>query len=101
MSFLSDFLSKPYPGQNKQEVERLIDELVRIGRTEDFLSEHSGMGFNTDCRHIRCREIGTRLNEIGGLALMEYSSRQIKRKLGKQLSSHLEYAWTDIGSWIS
>ncbi len=101
MNFLSDLFVKPYPPHAKSEVERLIDELVRIGRTDDFLSERPGGGFNRDSRHIRAREIGKRLDEIGGLPLMEFANRSVRRKLGKNLSWHLEAAWKDIGKWIA
>jgi hypothetical protein len=101
MNFITDLFTKPYPDHAKQDVERLIDELVRIGKTDDFLSERPGAGFNRDCRNIRAREIGQRFNEIGGLALMEYANRQVRRKLGKNLSWHLEAAWKDIGKWIA
>ena len=101
MQFLTDLFQKPYPATRAQEVEHLIEDLYRIGKTEDFLSERPGGSFNRECRHIRAREIGTRLNEIGGLALMEYANRQVRRKLGKNLSWHLEAAWKDIGKWIA
>jgi hypothetical protein len=101
MQFLTDLFQKPYPAPKAQEVERLIEELNRIGKTDDFLSERPGGGFNLECRHNRAREIGKRLNEIGGLALMEYANRQVRRKLGKNLSWHLEAAWKDIGDWIA
>ncbi len=101
MNFLGDLLNKPYPSHAKQEVERLLDELVRIGKADDFLSERPGGGFNRECRHIRTREIGKRLDEIGGLPLMEYANRYVRRKLGKNLSWHLEAAWKDIGQWIA
>ncbi len=101
MNFLGDLFNKPYPSHAQQEVERMLDELVRIGKTDDFLSERPGGGFNFECRHIRTREIGKRLNEIGGLPLMEYADRYVRRKLGKNLSWHLEAAWKDIGQWIA
>lgn len=101
MNFLTDLFSKPYPAYARQEVERMIDELIRIGKTEDFLSERPGGSFNRDSRHIRAREIGKRLDEIGGLPLMEYANRQVRRKLGKNMSWHLEAAWKDIGNWIA
>ena len=100
MTFLRDLFIKPYPGHASQEVQRLIDELCRIGKTEDFLSERPGAGFNRDNRNIRAREIGTRLHELGGLPLMEYVNRRVRRVLGKNLSWHLEAAWKDIGDWI-
>jgi hypothetical protein len=98
-----DFLSgkKPYPPEQKAEVNRLIEELIKIGKQDDYLSERPGGPFNSQCRHIRARDIGRRLNEIGNLDLMELAFKQVKKKLGVNLSSHLEYAWTDIGKWLS
>ncbi len=101
MQHLKDLFAKPYPAPHKAEVERLLEELVRIGTTTDYLSERPGAGFNSQCRHVRTREIGKRLNEIGGLTLMEYAYRHIERKNGSQLSSHLEYAWSEIGQWLA
>jgi hypothetical protein len=101
MQFLTDLFTKPYPAEKAQEVERLIEELNRIGKTEDFLSERPGGAFNLESRHIRTRDIGKRLNEIGGVALMEYANRRVRRKLGKNLSWHLEAAWKGIGDWIA
>jgi len=101
MNFLRDMLFKPYPSHAQQEVTRMLDELVRIGKTDDFLSERPGGGFNRESRHIRAREIGKRLHDIGGLSLMEYANRYVRRKLGKNLSWHLEAAWKDIGDWIA
>jgi hypothetical protein len=100
MDFLQDLLSKPYPSEKAPEVERLIEELVKIGKTDDFLCERRGMpGFNLQMRHNRARQIGTRLDEIGGMALMEYAQRQVKRKSTKALAEHLEYCWDEIGKW--
>lgn len=101
MSLLTDFFNKPFPDHARKDVERMLEELVRIGKTEDFLSERPGASFNRDCRNIRAREIGVRLDEIGGLALMEYANRYVRRKLSKNLSWHLEAAWKDIGQWIA
>ena len=101
MSFLRYLFSKPYPEHARQDVERLVDELIRIGKAEDFLSERPGGSFNRECRHIRAREIGKRLDEIGGIELMEYANHQVRRKLGKDLSWHLEAAWKEIGKWIA
>ena len=101
MQFLTDMFSKPYPSEKGQEVERLIEELCRIGKTDDFLSERPGAGFNFESRHIRTRDIGKRLHEIGGLPLMEFVNRRVRRKVGKNLSWHLEAAWKGIGDWIA
>ena len=91
----------PCPGGDKAEVEKLLDELIKIGRDSDFLSERPGAGFNVQCRHVRSIFIGRRLNEIGGMELMEFANRRVRRKLGKNLSWHLEAAWKDIGKWIA
>jgi hypothetical protein len=96
-----DFLAKrPYPSTLKPEIDRMIENLVRIGHKEDFLSERSGGSFNAQCRHNGAREIGTRLAEIGGFELMEYILKRIRKRLGPALAAHLSYAWTDIKGWV-
>ncbi|HNS63299.1 MAG TPA: hypothetical protein PKV95_06565 [Anaerolineaceae bacterium] len=97
----SIFGSSPYPSQNREEVQRLLGELLRIGTTDDYLSERPGSPFNSQCRHTRAREIGKRFHEIGGLRLMEWAHQRVRRKLGPALASHLEYAWAEIGEWMS
>jgi hypothetical protein len=77
-----------------------MDELIMIGKTDDYLSERPGGGFNMQCRHIRTREIGSRLHEIGGFELMEDANNKVRKKLGVSLSEHLFYAWAEIGDWI-
>ena len=88
------------PTELKPEVNRMIEDLVRIGQKEDFLSERSGGAFNAQCRHNRAREIGERLNQIGGFELMEQIYKKIRKRLGTQLAAHLSYSWTDIGKWV-
>ncbi len=100
MSFLGDLFFRPYRAEHRYEVEQLLTELLQIGGGDDFLSERPGAGFDLQCRHIRTRVIGVRLNEIGGLALLEYAFRRVSRRLGKPLGEHLRYAWDEIGDWI-
>jgi hypothetical protein len=101
MSFLSDLFSPaPCPPHAKAEVDALMTELFRIGKEDDFLSEHPGGKFNVRCHHVRTREIGKRLNELGGLPLMEWARKKVNGKLGKTLSAHLDYAWAEIGKWM-
>jgi hypothetical protein len=93
------FKPKPYPLEFKTEVNALIDELIEIGKKEDFLSVVPGGSFNAQCRHVRTRRIAERLNIIGRLDLMQFAFEQVRKKAGKVLASHLEYAWSDIGPW--
>ena len=94
--FQNLFGPNPYPPDRKQEVERLINELITIGKQDDFLSERPGGVFNAQCRHIRARDIGKRLGEIGKYPMQEYAIKKVKKKLGAALSVHLEYAWDDL-----
>jgi hypothetical protein len=100
MEFLTDlFAQSPCPPEKKPEVDNLLAELYQIGKNDDFLSERPGPPFNAQCRHMRARAIGKRLSDIGGLPLMEFAHRKVKRKLGKIIAGHLEYAWIDVGGW--
>ncbi len=96
------FSSAPCPPESRQEVEKMVNELLVIARTDDFLSERPGGSFNMQCKHIKAREIGKRLGDLGNLALMEWVFGRIKRKLGKhgrQLTEHLGYCWNDLNTW--
>jgi hypothetical protein len=86
-------------GEKKREVNRLLDELVAIGKQDDFLSLHPGGQFNVRCHHVQARKIGQRLNEMGGLELMQAARSHVKRKLKAVMAEHLDYCWQDIGEW--
>lgn len=93
------FFSKPFPGKYKDEMNRFIDELTQIGQKEDFLSERPGGPFDRECRHIRTREIGQRIFDIGGADSMDWMIKKISKKAGKDLAAHLEAAWYRIGNF--
>ena len=93
------FFSKPFPGQYNDEIKCLMDELVQIGQKEDFLSERPGGLFDRECRHIRTREIGQRIFDIGGADSMEWVIRKITKRIGKDLAAHLESCWFRIGNF--
>ncbi len=107
-----DFISGLFSGGNnqykvilnpyqKKEVDSLTKELIEIGVKEDFLSERPGGAFDGHCHHRRAREIGEKLNAIAGMDLMWKVFYKVRRKAGKQLSEHLEYAWSGIGQWMA
>lgn len=101
MRNLKNMFNPPYPRDKKTEVLNLVDELIKIGTVEDFLSEQPGGAFNRHCRHKRAREIGEYLNEIGGFELMEYVFERVRKKVGNTISDHLEFAWSAIGQWMA
>jgi len=84
----------------RAEAEGLIKELMDIGKKDDFLSERPGGLFNSQCHNIRARAIGRRLNEIGGLELMQVARERVRKKLKMNMASHLDYAWANIGKWM-
>jgi len=100
MGVLDTFKRKPFPPAQKREIDRLIENLIRIGQQEDFLSERPGGAFNAQCRHTGAREIGKRLAAWGGSELMEYALKKVRKSLGATLAAHLSYAWTDIQNWV-
>lgn len=83
----------------KRETNKLLDDLVKIGKMDDFLSLQPGGPFNVRCHHTQARKIGERLNEIGGLELMQAARSYVQRKLKATLAEHLDYCWQDIGEW--
>lgn len=87
------------PPQSKSEVKRLFEELVKIGKLEDYLSVHRGGDYDRNYHHKRTREIGARLNQIGGLPLMQAARARVKRKLDPIMAEHLDYCWMEIGEW--
>lgn len=95
--FDSIFGSRLYPAEMANEVQKLMDELINIGIKEDYLSEFPGNGYNAQCRHVRTRMIGKRLDEIGGNPLMQWAYAKVRKKAGKVPASHLEYAWHEVG----
>jgi hypothetical protein len=103
MGFLRNLFGGEIPSgldkRTRDEVEKLILELVTIGKKEDFLSERPGGGFNAQCHNIRTRTIGKRLNEVGGFSLMQQARERVRKKLKANLAAHLDYAWAEIGEW--
>ncbi len=99
MRLLKNMFNPPYPRNEKQTVDALLSELLQIGQVEDFLSERPGGSYNRRCRHIRTREIGAQLDQLGGYALMEFVYERVRKKLGNQLADHLDFAWFNVGHW--
>lgn len=71
--------------------ERLVDELVSIGRTTGYLPRREG----------RTRDIGAELDRIGGIELMRAAHERINSSLGNVKARELESAWGGIGQWRS
>ena len=86
------------PYQQK-EVDKLIRDLIQIGKSDDFLSLSPGGSFDIQCHHRQARDIGKRLNDMGGLGLMTAVRGRIKRKLKDVLAEHLDHCWKGIGEW--
>ena len=72
-----------------------VDELILIGAREGFLSFTPGGRFNPQGRHIRAREIGMRLNMMGGSTLMRKVYERVQGPNARQLAG----AWEEIGDW--
>ena len=103
MSIFDKMFPNPLPKElspvARQETERLITDLIGVGKKDGFLSEHPGGQFDFRCHNLEARRIGLRLNELGGLDLMMAVRERVRRKLGMTAMSHLDYAWSDIGKW--
>lgn len=85
----------------EEETARLLAELISLGKKGLFLtsSDNSGSDFDEKNRNIRAREIGERLNAIGGFELMQKVAYQVRNVLPLEARS-LEVAWGYIGKWL-
>ena len=75
-------------GAAEEEAGRLILELIHIGRTSGFASQKE-----------RTREIGKRLNDLGGFRGMQLAARRVISVLGGAYERDLEWEWHGIGEW--
>jgi len=83
-----------------READRLVDELIKAGCKEGFLSSESGGRFDQNGRSIRAQQIGQRLNEIGGLRLMKTAWWRVRFTLSPSPTSRdLDITWDLIGDW--
>ena len=85
----------------QQEFDQLTAELIKIGKTDEYLTVEPSNKFNDDKRNIRAREIGLRLNEMGGKKLMQHAYSKVKTALGRVTARELEFAWDGIGEWLA
>ncbi len=103
MSFFDIFFGDPAIRQlnNHQqgEVQNIIAKLIQIGKTDDFLSLAPGGTFDVQCHHREARDLGKRLNEMGGMPLMLAVREKIRRKLKAVMAEHLDHCWKGIGDW--
>lgn len=103
MSFFNRLFGEPeiraLDPQRKAEVLRMIDELVKIGRLDDFLSLAPGGPFDGQCHHRDAKQIGRALNQMGGVPLMMAVRQTVQRKLKDPLAEHLDHCWKGVGNW--
>jgi hypothetical protein len=88
---------------SQEEIDQLTAELIKIGKTVEFLtvsSKHTS-AFDDTNKNIRAREIGARFNEMGGKKLMQEAHSKVKAALGGTQARELEYAWDGIGEWLA
>jgi HEAT repeat protein len=80
------------------EIDRMVAELIQIGRTDGFRSTTTGGKFDKSGNHMRVREIGEVLNGRGGMQLMQAAYYTVRAALPGEARS-LEGAWGYIGEW--
>jgi len=79
------------------EADVLVSELIEIGNSPGYLG--SGEEFD-GFEHIRTREIGERLNQLGGKDLMVAAYYRVRAEIGAGKARELESAWGHIGDWL-
>ncbi len=96
--FGSSVINQLNPNQ-KQEVNKMIDQLIKIGKQDDFISLSPGGTFDIQCHHREAREIGKRLDDMGGVDLMQAVRQKVQRKLKAVMAEHLDHCWKGVGDW--
>jgi hypothetical protein len=81
------------------QVDRLVDDLVRIGTQHGFLSYYAGRKYDCLGRHKRARYIGERLNTLGGLELMQAACLRVDYRTRGKGGRLLEQVWDGVGEW--
>jgi len=87
------------PAAESDESSMLARELVEIGRKVPQ-DRYSASWFLSSARG-RAREIGARLNELGGIDRMLAAHESVRQALGGVAARELEAAWGGIGEWMS
>jgi hypothetical protein len=97
--------------RNEAEVERLVGELIRIGKDVSAIrsygsSERQKVGASGFVRppeqgrvDERARAIGKRLYMIGGQDLMLKAHQQVTNELGPEIGRELSVCWNGVGYW--
>ncbi len=107
MNFFSRMFHQRKPNRNPDnEFDQLVEELVKIGRAvEDPKFSSSGFLRKRETaeedRHPRAREIGERLNIMGGWGLMSKANQHVERILGPIPAKELSWVWHRIGDWLA
>jgi len=103
MSLINRIFGEPeiraLDAQSKAEVKQMIEELLKIARQDDFLSITPGGSFDIQCHHREAKQIGRRLNQMGGGPLMMAVRQTVKYKLKDVLAEHLDHCWKGVGDW--
>jgi hypothetical protein len=86
-----------HAGASAADLKPFVDELILIGGTDGFVSFTPGGRFNPQGRNIRAREIGMRLNMMGGSTLMRRVYDRVQCPNARQLAG----AWDEIGDWTA
>lgn len=89
-----------------EQMRQLVEEIIKIGADiKDPSYASSGYFYqNQEGQHTRdprTREIGSRVNDIGGFSLMQSVHKRVSDKLGSRPARELEMTWSGIGQWLS
>ena len=86
-------------GSSVYDMDDLILELVHIGRTgEGKIHARNGANFVNGSTK-RVREIGRKLDRLGGIDLMVAARGAVQSHLGRRAAQRLEAVWGGIGEW--
>lgn len=91
--------------QTSTSQDSLVQELLEIGRqVKDRSFSASGYMYRNDegglAKNERAREIGQKINSMGGMQAMQAAHQAISEQLGSAAARELEAIWKGIGGWM-
>lgn len=95
---LQQTANRPSLASHQPQIKSMMEELKKIAYSDGFIGE-DGIQFDSLSRHIRTREIGIQLYQLGGHRLMQAVWGNLQSSLNEKEQADLMLNWKEIGGW--